>query len=82
MTDGFALALALVLLAATLGVAVARPPYVSEAVAASSGAVVLVIVGAVSLSQAGDALRDLGPTVGFLAALLLIAEEVSPRRAV
>jgi arsenical pump membrane protein len=66
--------LALVCLAATLGVAVVRPPYVSEAVAASIGAVVLVIVGAVSLSHAGDALRELGPTVGFLAAMLLIAE--------
>jgi arsenical pump membrane protein len=74
VTDGFALALALVLLAATLGVAVARPPYVSEAVAACVAAVLLVIVGAVGLSQAGDALRDLGPTVGFLAAMLLIAD--------
>lgn len=74
MTDGVALALALVLLAATLGVAVARPPYLSEAVAASGGAVLLVIVGAIGLSRAGDALRDLGPTVGFLAAMLLIAE--------
>ena len=34
MTDGLALALALVVLAATLAVAVARPPYLSEAVAA------------------------------------------------
>jgi arsenical pump membrane protein len=74
VTDGFALALALVLLAATLGVAVARPPYVSEAVAACVAAVLLVIVGAVGLAQAGDALRDLGPTVGFLAAMLLIAD--------
>ena len=74
MSDGVWLALALVLLAATLGVAVARPPYLSEAVAASIGAILLVIVGAVSLSQAGDALRELGPTVGFLAAMLLIAE--------
>jgi arsenical pump membrane protein len=74
MTEGFALALALVCLAATLGVAVVRPPYLSEAVAASISAVLLVIVGAIGLSRAGDALRDLGPTVGFLAAMLLIAE--------
>ena len=74
MTDGFALALALVVLAATLAVAVARPPYLSEAVAAAAGAVLLVIVGAIGLSGAGDALRALGPTVGFLAAMLLIAE--------
>ena len=74
MADGVALALALVVLAATLGVAVARPPYLSEAVAASIGAVLLVIVGAVGLSEVGDALSDLGPTVGFLAAMLLIAD--------
>jgi arsenical pump membrane protein len=74
VTDALALALALVLLAATLGVAVARPPYLSEAVAASVGAAVLVIVGAVGLSRAGDALGNLGPTVGFLAAMLLIAD--------
>ena len=74
MTEGFALALALLVLAATLGVAVARPPYLSEALAASVGAVLLVVVGAIGLTAAGDALRDLGPTVGFLAALLVIAD--------
>jgi arsenical pump membrane protein len=74
VTDGLALAFALVVLATALGVAVARPPYVSEAVAATAGAALLVIVGAIGLSQAGDALRALAPTVGFLAAILLIAE--------
>ena len=74
MTDGLALALALVVLAATLSIAVVRPPYVSEAIAAGAGAVLLVAVGAIGLSGAGDALRALGPTVGFLAAMLLIAE--------
>ncbi len=49
MTDGLALALALLVLAATLAVAVARPPYLSEAVAASAGGVLLVIVGAIGL---------------------------------
>jgi arsenical pump membrane protein len=72
--DGLALAVALVVLAATLAVAVIRPPYLSEAVAATAGAVLLVALGAVGLSRAGVALRDLGPTVGFLAALLLIAD--------
>jgi arsenical pump membrane protein len=38
------------------------------------GAVVLVAVNAISFSQALHALGTLGPTVGFLAALLLIAE--------
>jgi arsenical pump membrane protein len=74
VTDGLALAGALLVLAATLGVAVARPQYLSEALAASVGAVLLVVVGAIGLRAAGDALRDLGPTVGFLAAMLLIAD--------
>jgi arsenical pump membrane protein len=74
VTDGLALAAALVVLVATLAVAVTRPPYVSEAAAAAAGAVLLVVVGAIGLSGAGDALRALGPTVGFLAAMLLIAD--------
>ena len=74
MTDGLACAGALAVLAATLAVAVTRPPYLSEAVAAGAGAVLLVLVGAIPLSGVGDALRALGPTVGFLAAMLLIAD--------
>ena len=74
MADDLALVLALVVLAVTLGVAVARPAFVSEAVAALVGAVLLVVVGAVSFSQAVHAVRGLGSTVGFLAAMLLIAE--------
>jgi arsenical pump membrane protein len=35
---------------------------------------ILVIAGALSAHQAGRALRALGPTIGFLAALLLVAE--------
>jgi arsenical pump membrane protein len=72
--DGVALALALAVLAGTLGAAVTRPPYLSEAVAATGGAVVLVAIGALGPSHAADALEELAPTVGFLAALLLIAE--------
>jgi arsenical pump membrane protein len=72
--DGVALALALAVLAGTLATAVTRLPYLPEAVAAAAGAVLLVAVGVIDLSQASDALRDLGPTVGFLAALLLIAD--------
>jgi len=74
VTDGLALALALVALAATLAAAVARPPYLSEALAAAIGAAGLVTVGAISVSAARHALGDLGPTVGFLAAMLLIAD--------
>jgi arsenical pump membrane protein len=74
MSEGLALAIALAVLAATLAAAVSRARYLSEAVAAAGGAMLLVAVGAVGVSRAGDALRSLAPTVGFLAALLLIAE--------
>jgi arsenical pump membrane protein len=74
VTESLALAVALLVLAATLTVAVARPPYVSEAIAAGVGAVLLVVVGAIGLSGAADALQALGPTVGFLAAMLVIAD--------
>jgi len=74
VTDGLACAGALLVLGVTLAVAVARPPYLSEAVAACVGGVLLVVVGAIGFSAAGNALRALGPTVGFLAAMLLIAD--------
>jgi arsenical pump membrane protein len=72
--DAAALILALLLLGLALGTAVARPPWLPEAVAAAGGAVLLVTVGAISAADAGDALDDLAPTLGFLAALLLLAE--------
>ncbi len=74
MPEGLGLALALVILALTLGAAVTRAPYTSEAAMAAMGAVVLLLLGAIGLSQAGDALDSLAPTVGFLAAPLLIAD--------
>jgi arsenical pump membrane protein len=72
--QALALILALLALGATLATAVARPPWLPEAVAATVGAVVLVAVGAVGLARARHALADLAPTVGFLAALLVLAE--------
>jgi arsenical pump membrane protein len=51
-----------------------RPPRLSEAIVATGGAVLLVLAGVIGARAAGDAVRELGPTVGFLAALLLIAE--------
>jgi hypothetical protein len=42
-----------------------------EAGAAAGCALALVAVGALSLADARDAIGDLGPTVGFLAALLV-----------
>ncbi len=74
MPQGIALALALVLLAAALGAAVARSRFLPEAGVATFGAVLLVATGALSLSRAGHALRSLAPTVAFVAALLLLAE--------
>jgi arsenical pump membrane protein len=72
--DGAALALALAVLVATLATAVTRPPYLPEAAVAAVGGLLLVAVGALSVAEAEDALRELGPTVAFLAALLLIAD--------
>ncbi len=74
MPEALGLVLALLALAATLAVAVARPPRVSEAVVAAGAALALVGVGALSPGDARDALDDLAPTVGFLAALLVLAE--------
>ena len=62
MPDGLALALALVALAGALGAAVAQPRYLPEALVAGAGALLLVAVGAIGASAAGDTLRDLGPT--------------------
>jgi arsenical pump membrane protein len=74
VTDGPALAAALVVLAVTLAAAVAQSRRVPQALAAGGGAALLVAVGAIGLTPALDALRALAPTVGFLAALLAIAE--------
>ncbi|MGA3362168.1 MAG: arsenic transporter, partial [Solirubrobacteraceae bacterium] len=74
MTDGPALAVALVVLAVTLAAAVAHSRRLPQALAAGGGAALLVAVGAIGFTSALDALRALAPTVGFLAALLAIAE--------
>jgi arsenical pump membrane protein len=74
VSDGLALAIALSVLAATLAAAVLRARFASEATVAAGGALLLLAVGAVGSTRAGDALRALAPTVGFLAALLVIAE--------
>jgi arsenical pump membrane protein len=74
VSDAPALILALLLLAVALAAAVARPRWLPESVAAAGGAGLLVVVGAISFSGARHALSDLAPTVGFLAALLVLAE--------
>ncbi len=68
------LALALLALVAALVAAVTRPRWLPEALAAAVGAGALVAAGAIGLGGARHALGQLGPTVGFLAALLVLAE--------
>jgi len=65
---------ALLLLAATLAFAVVRPRGLPEAVAAVPAALLAVALGVLPARAALDELRRLGPTIGFLAAVLLLAE--------
>jgi arsenical pump membrane protein len=72
--EALALILALLVLAGTLAAAVVHSRWPVEALAAAGGAALLVAVGALSVSDARHAIGDLAPTVGFLAALLVLAE--------
>lgn len=63
--------LAIGLLALTLAIAVARPRGLSEAAVAVPAAAVLVASGVVPPHAAVQRLREIGPTVGFLAAILV-----------
>jgi arsenical pump membrane protein len=74
VAEPLALALALIALAAALAAAVTRPPWAPEAAVAVVGAGVLIAVGAISPARARHAAAALGPTVGFLAALLVLAD--------
>jgi arsenical pump membrane protein len=66
--------LAFVALVAVLAAAVARWERVPDWAVAAGSAALLVLVGSISASGARDALEDLGPTVGFAAALLVLAD--------
>jgi arsenical pump membrane protein len=72
--EALALVLSLLALAGTLAAAVARSRWPIEAIAAVAAAAALVAIGALTASAARQAIGDLGPTVGFLAALLVLAE--------
>jgi arsenical pump membrane protein len=66
--------LAFAALVAVLGAAVARWEWLPDWAVAAGAAVLLVLAGAISAAGARDALEDLGPTVGFAAALLVLAD--------
>jgi arsenical pump membrane protein len=65
--------LSVVLLAAALGWAVLRPAGRSEALVAVPAAAVVIALGAVSPEHALSEAERLGPVVGFLAAVLVLA---------
>jgi arsenical pump membrane protein len=67
-------AVSLLALAVSLTAAVARWRRAPDWAVAAGAAVIVVAVGALSLHEARTALGRLGPTVGFLAALLVLAD--------
>jgi arsenical pump membrane protein len=67
-------AAALLGLAAILAAAVARPRWAPDWAVAALAALVLLATGVLSTHQADHTLTSLGPAVGFLAALLLLAD--------
>jgi arsenical pump membrane protein len=67
-------AVALVVLAAALVAAITRPKWAPDWAVAAGGALLLLATGILSFHGARSAVSDLGPTVGFLAALLVLAD--------
>ena len=67
-------AVALLVLAACLIAAIARSRWAPDWAVAAVGALLLVALGVLSASGARAAIKQLGPTVGFLAALLVLAD--------
>ncbi|MFJ6739550.1 arsenic transporter [Streptomyces sp. NPDC091279] len=73
MNTALAETLSVVLLVAVLTAAVLRPKGLPEAVVAVPAAGIVVATGAISLGHAREELDRLGPVVGFLAAVLVLA---------
>src|SRR3954469_19502403 len=67
-------AAALLALLATLGAAVARPRFAPAWAVAAAGAPARGAPGVLGPADARDAAGDLGPTLAFLAALLVLAD--------
>jgi arsenical pump membrane protein len=67
-------AIALVVLALSLAAAVTRTRWAPDWAVAVGGALILVAVGAISVTGARHALASFGPTIGFLAALLVLGD--------
>ncbi len=67
------MSLSSVLLAVSLGWAVLRPSGRSEALVAVPAAVLVVALGAISAGDAWEEAERLGPVIGFLAAVLVLA---------
>jgi arsenical pump membrane protein len=67
-------AVALIMLAASLAAAIARPRWAPDWGVAAGGVVLLLATGILSFHGARSAVSDLGPTVGFLAALLVLSD--------
>ena len=67
-------AVALVVLGGCLLAAIARWRWAPDWAVAAVGALLLVALGVLSASGARAAIKQLGPTVGFLAALLVLAD--------
>ncbi len=65
---------ALLVLAASLGAAIMRPRWAPDWAVASAGAVLLLAAGVLSLSDVRHTAARFAPTIGFLAALLVLGD--------